>query len=506
MRRRTRRLLGFGLPVLLVAAGTGAFIGYQAYRTRCSTGFPDVAAVKVGLPRWRQPADADRVYPTDADRRSVGPIVHDDAYFRGLDDLQSATAEGARAASGVGPFGVWVSAAYYTDEDKNLFALQPVGFLGDDLIVAVGGGLPAASSRVVAAVDPVDGTLRWARRNDSGSPIDASTFVALSSENAGSTVTSRVAAIDRAGGLTWCTELPPPQSPDALTTTRLDNDDLALLYRADGARSEKDSAMLVRLEQRTGRARSTVTMPRFAQGIAADRMGLDAFGDQVLLSPSDTLSAPQLLTAATAEQPVIAVNPSTGHETWRYVMRPPADGQHWMQSVITTADDTAVVVGALVGKPADGPVRRFRLAGIDRSGHERWHVDDVSWQVLTGPHPRTARRFGDFLVVQTQEPDTGSQLRAYRIADGTIAWTAPLSVRTRGLADAAEAGSFLLVPSSAGTAVVDLRSGREVGVVGALDDRRWPPRRRTTAMQVVANDRFIVVSGERGLLIWRRAA
>jgi outer membrane protein assembly factor BamB len=477
-----------GLPVVLVAGGLGGRLGLRAYTGRCSASFPGPSLSKdIVLPQWR-----------------------------GAADTGGAEAE---AAAGTAPFGKLVSVASYPHESGSGHhesgsgglpgdGVEPLTFAGGTLLLGAGhAAFPAPSHGALVAVDPRDGTLRWSRGyggvNTVGT-IDDSTVLSLRTDGDDDEEAPRAAAIDARGELRWCTKLARTGEfgTEVLDSVVLDDGTAAVLHKPpvdeDGHPRVEYSTMVSLLDLATGKVRRSITLPPVrTDAQVVPLRGLHAFGSRILVGPFATVGTELFdnLLSRTSPYPTTALDLATGQVSWQYTMPASAVYTNWATQVVATTADRAVVFGAYLDKSGgdDAAVPRFRLAGIDQAGQEKWHVDGLPWHLLTGKGKLSARRFGDLLVTDGSDSGRGDQLRAYRIADGTVAWTAPLSVQPGGLADAAVAGRFLLVPAHDRVVVVDLAAGKQVGAVAL-----------TGASRVVAGEDYLVVSADGNLLTWQR--
>ena len=516
MDQRARRILAIGLPAVLVVAGVGVYLGSRRHAGGCAASFPAVKAAKADLPAWHKPAEASQQAQTQQAQTQ-----------------QAQAAKGANAAVGVGPFGAWVAAAYQADDTRNLSGAHPVTFFGTHAILTTG-SLDTGLVGPLAAIDPGTGTSAWTRgysgagtgRAAIGGPAD--TVAGSPSALATAQVSAerhdlhrtRVASVNQRGGLNWCTAFPAARAIDNphLSLDWLANGALAVLHdpTSTGAKPETNTAVTL-LNGQTGKQQWSVSLQPLANRAGALRPGgVRAFGDQVLVTPFGTLTDNDINRYAdsghdlSSPYPIIALDAATGHEAWRYAMAPTADGANWAQEVVATTRNIAVVLGVIVlpkaatsGVAQTGASVLVRMAGVDRSGHDVWQVDNPSYPLLAAGR-RGGVLAGDLLIGQaTQGVDAAhpASLVAYRVTDGKLVWTAGLTTAVNaGLGEARSVGDFLLVPGLDGVAVVDVRSGRQVGIVGDT------AHGRINAAHIAVNDRYIVISGDRGMYVWERGA
>ncbi len=458
-----RRLVAWGLPIVLVAA-TGSYFAYRAYTGRCAASFPTVE--KVTLPPWWTP-----------DRPATG------------DGAEPAAA--ARAATGIGPFGAWVGMARSDDSDDNR-AATPVEFLDGRLVLAVGqGALPYNPvSGALAAVDPASTRVIWTRgyegRGAGGGVIDAGRF-ASQQINEGR---PEIAAIRAGGDLAWCTRLDDVGTNDGpFDSVELPGGELAFLHPLPAGSNRNGLSVL---SPRDGEVRWS---GRYDERFVA----LNRLTNRLLLTEYAglTSSNSEYFEPTEEQQPVLAIDADTRQEVWRYAV-PPVEGRNWAHTVIATTDQSAIVLAATQVAAKRG-FDRFRLAAIDRDGRELWHADDSDWGLWLEP-TAGGRRFGELLVTfgapgAATRSGRASTLVARRLTDGSIAWTAKLDVRLNdGLTRAEQVGDFLLAPGGEGVVVVDMRTGKQVGRIGHRYQRN-----------IAADDRYVVIGGPEGLYVWRRA-
>jgi outer membrane protein assembly factor BamB len=463
---RTRRTLAIVVPVALVVAGAGAYVGYRLYTGRCEAGFPARNEAGDGWLQWARAAK-------DAD-----PPVE------------------TRDVRDVGPFGTWVSSARAADPNRRFNEVASlVGFHGPKLMVASQGGLPGVSfAGTLAAVDPSDGTVAWGRGFSGGSPggasMDASTFVSLQAHGEGKRQTPQVVAFDARGGTRWCTELPEADDAwrPALQVSPTASGDLAVLHEPPAGR---DGRVVTLLRGDSGEPRWSTAMPKFENKDMLVRPdGITTSGDRVVLAPFQGFHVHRSRESfdTTSPYPVVALDAANGKEVWRYTMPPNARGEHWLQSVAASTEELTIVVGAVFRR--EEPREQYRMAAIDRAGREVWHVDDPGWVEEGDDGERKARVVGDLLLVLSE-----SGLQAHRLTDGSVAWRGELTPRPWDLRPAAVVGDYLLAPTNGALVVFDLRSTRQVGALGGTDE---------IFTEVDANDQYIALAGRRSLYVWKR--
>lgn len=476
---RSRRALILTLVVVLVA-GAGLVVTYRAYADRCVTTFPELPASESHLPPRYTPADT-----------RVGPGNRHPATL--LDEEVTDGVAAASEAVGLAPFGTWLGYSY-ADTGYPVSDREPAvaGMLRGRVLVHEGGVLGGE----VSLLDPATGavtTIRGGANAGDSTLSGAGTYVAAAYDHG----EMRAAAIEASGDLAWCTTLPGAARSRGPMVQPLAGGDVLSFLEAARRTDRTERAAVSRVNGHTGEKRWSAVVDL---GAGTALGSARPFGDLVLVSPYGFDAQRWSLDPTPRDSdPVVALDAATGKERWRRALPPAFGGRQWVHGVVASTGRTAVVL-SMVRLSTGAHGQHSRFTGIDQRGRTVWQVDDPVDAAALGVHlPDETVQVGDLLLVSARH---GSRIVAYRIADGTIAWTVDTSVEFF-LRSFAVAGDRLLVGGAFGIVVLDLRTGRQVGVVGG---RRSGGHSNLNALGIVLDDRHVAVGGAQGIYVWKRAS
>ncbi|WP_410789479.1 PQQ-binding-like beta-propeller repeat protein [Kribbella sp. C-35] len=429
---------------LVVVAGAGFLVGRPAWNGRCAAGFDEMPSKEL-----------EQLHSVPVDQVNVDdfPAAYRPNARNALEVAKNPVAPlGAARDAVVVPHDYGVGSAKLADSED-----------GNVRFVVGGGGLKGtATSGGIVQVDGETGRSAWARRQ-SGYAVGG---VGLSDEFLLTQIPNdkapRIAEVKTSSGdLAWCTKLGKDVETDWRPTfdSAAKGDALFTVRGSDSGNTSDRDVRLSRLDTGSGDVSWDVPVNGVTE---ADSLHL--LGDQVLLSPLHTDMDYQDMATALRDgqdQPVrdlgalVARSVADGAASWSYRG---LDERPWINNVVGTGKDVAVVISRRPTKDGDKPgSTESWMVGLDRTGKQLWKYDfknqydfDLSGSFLVTDDLVVSREKGTSLLV------------ARDLGTGAVRWQTRLEAAGPTLkpnTSSVVGDSLLATSSTGGLIAVDLKTG-----------------------------------------------